>query len=226
MSSLVACEKDNGEASCSVESGPEYGQSVTDIDGNTYKTVIIGKQEWMAENLKTTKFNDSTEIPNYTDESQWANADEAAYCWYDNEESNKETTGALYNAHAANNDKLCPQGWHTPTGEEWRNLDDFIIDDGWESKEAEALKATSGWELDGTNGTDIYGFESLPTNYRSEDGSFTYGQYETIVYYWHAGDATATSGLQYVMTLGSVSGVISYLRRDMRAGAAVRCIKD
>jgi len=83
----------------------EYG-SMTDIDGNTYKTIEIGTQTWMAENLKTTKYNDGTSIPQVTENSAWTGLTSGAYCWYNNDNSNKSTYGALYNWHAVNTGTL------------------------------------------------------------------------------------------------------------------------
>ena len=93
----------------------KYG-SVSDIDGNEYKTIQIGTQEWMAENLKTTKYNDGNSIPNVTDIIEWSNLTTGAYCWYNNDAAaNKATYGALYNWFAVNTDKLCPTNWHVPS---------------------------------------------------------------------------------------------------------------
>jgi uncharacterized protein (TIGR02145 family) len=113
-----------------------YG-SVADIDGNTYKTVQIGTQTWMAENLKTTTYNDGSQIPlgygapaGYTDWFDYGNADyrwfNGAYCWYDNEIRYKNIFGALYNWHAVGHGNLCPTGWHVPTNSEWTTLITFL----------------------------------------------------------------------------------------------------
>jgi hypothetical protein len=98
-----------------------YG-TMTDIDGNTYKTVTIGTQTWMAENLKVTKYNDGTAIPNVTDETAWSSLTTGAYCNYNNDPSKVATYGRLYNWHAVNTGKLCPTGWHVAAEEV-----DFII---------------------------------------------------------------------------------------------------
>src|SRR5271157_4735002 len=82
---------------------------VTDIDGNVYHTVTIGKQEWMTENLNTTRYNDGTSIPLVTDTASWQHLSTPGYCWYDNNEvTYKATYGALYNCYAVNIGKLCP----------------------------------------------------------------------------------------------------------------------
>ena len=74
--------------------------TVRDIDGNIYNTVQVGDQAWMKENLRTTRFNDGTPIPNVTDITEWRHCDSPAYVWYDNDIIYKEPYGALYNWHA------------------------------------------------------------------------------------------------------------------------------
>jgi hypothetical protein len=94
-----------------------YG-SIADVDGNLYKTIQIGTQIWMAENLKTTRFNDGAPIPYVTDDIEWEKLTTPGYCWYDNDPSSfKDIYGALYNWYAVNTYKLCPIGWHVPTNE-------------------------------------------------------------------------------------------------------------
>ena len=91
-----------------------YG-SITDKDGNVYRTIQIGTQVWMAENLKTTKYNDGNSIPNVTDNTTWRNLATPAYCYYNNDGvTNKSIYGALYNWFTVNTGKLCPTGWHVP----------------------------------------------------------------------------------------------------------------
>ncbi len=100
-----------------------YG-TVTDQDGNEYKTVTIGTQTWMAENLRTTKYNDSTSIPNITSASMWQNSTTGAYCNYNNttDIDTIVTYGSLYNWYAVNTGKLAPKGWHVATNEEYSTL--------------------------------------------------------------------------------------------------------
>lgn len=100
--------------------------ALSDIDGNEYATVIIGKQEWMAENLKTTRLNDGTEIAGVKYGDEWASIHTPAYSWYGNEERNKEFYGALYNWYAVETGRLCPAGWHVPSDDEWAELTRFL----------------------------------------------------------------------------------------------------
>ena len=89
--------------------------TVTDVDGNVYPTVKIGNQIWMAENLKVTHFRNGDPIPNHTDDAEW-DTPNSAWCAYDNETSNVEIYGRLYNWFAVNDSRgLAPEGWHVPT---------------------------------------------------------------------------------------------------------------
>ena len=146
------------------------GNSIIDADGNMYSSVTIGTQEWMSENLRTTKYSDGTVIPNVTGQTDWSSLNTAAWCHYDNDSSQYEATcGKLYNWYAASDSSnICPIGWHVPTDAEWTVLTDYLAVDGHSGSEATALKATSGWGSG--NGTDDYGWSGLPGGFRSSKG--------------------------------------------------------
>jgi len=148
------------------------GQSIlTDIDGNTYRTVEIGDKVWMAENLKTTKFNNGKDIPLITDNGKWLKAKRPAYSWYENDRDKYgETYGALYNWYTVNTGKLCPTGWHVSSrqegfdlnrtlGQMWANSSDTIVKYN--------IKITPGW-TDGLIIDNSNGFTALPAGRRSD----------------------------------------------------------
>lgn len=138
----------------------------TDGDGNNYPIVKIGDQWWMAENLKTTKYNDGKEIPNVTDHNEWYNLTIGAYCWHSNDINNKETKGALYNGHAVRTTHLAPKGWHIAKNEEWEELISYA---GGNHVASIKLKETGDahWLSEFANGTDEYGFAVLPGGIRN-----------------------------------------------------------
>lgn len=155
----------------------EYG-TVTDIDGNTYKTVKIGDQWWMAENLRVTTYRNGESVYKVVDGYEWSILKDknisAAHCANENDEANADIYGYLYNGYAVNDSRnIAPQGWHIPSDKEWEELAKYISDDnGGYSKLEEDwsdvglhLKSTSGWKYNG-NGTDDYGFKGLPAGYR------------------------------------------------------------
>ena len=102
--------------------------TVTDIDGNVYRTIVIGQQEWMAENLKTTQFRNGTPILNILDMKAWEkNVSTAGWAYYDNDETNDAVYGKLYNWFAVSDSQgLCPEGWHIPSDNEWNMLIDYL----------------------------------------------------------------------------------------------------
>jgi len=100
----------------------KFGDCIKDIEGNTYKTVTIGSQTWMAENLKVSKYNDGTPIPNVTDSLQWFDVKSGAWCNYKNLDSNGVNYGKLYNWYVISTQKICPTGWHVPTQKDWQKL--------------------------------------------------------------------------------------------------------
>ena len=98
-------------------------QYLTDIDGNQYKTIVIGEQTWMAENLKVTKYNDGTSVPLVTENAEWGNLTSHGYCYFNNSpERYGNTYGALYNWYVVESEKICPKGWHVPSSDEWSVL--------------------------------------------------------------------------------------------------------
>jgi uncharacterized protein (TIGR02145 family) len=157
--------------------------TITDIDGNVYDTVKIGTQVWMKENLKTTKFNDGTAIPNVTDNTTWLGLTTGAYCWYNNEIANKTTYGALYNWYTVNTGILCPAGWHVPGDNEWKQLEMYLgmnqttadILDWRGTNEGGKLKETglTHWQSPNTGATNESVFTGLPGGIRwSVSGTF------------------------------------------------------
>ena len=200
----------------------DNNNTVTDYDGNTYPTVTIGTQTWMAKNLKVTHYPNGTAIPLVTDNTDWANLGDNdtddAFCYYENNSSSEY--GALYTYAAALN--ACPAGWHLPTDEEWTTLENYISNDGFDGNEGTALKATSGWSSFG-NGTDNYGFAALPGGYRSGISGL-FGTVGTLGYWW---SASMYDGIHTYSRL--LYGDKSYILRDANnksTGNSVRCIKD
>jgi uncharacterized protein (TIGR02145 family) len=97
--------------------------TVSDADSNVYHTLTIGSQVWMAENLRTTKYNYGTEIPEISDNLNWTGLNSPGYCWYENDSLTYKTSyGALYNWHTVNTGKLCPVGWRVPDRQDWTIL--------------------------------------------------------------------------------------------------------
>jgi uncharacterized protein (TIGR02145 family) len=196
-------------------------QTVKDNDGNVYKTVTIGTQVWMAENLKTTKYNDGTAIPLVTDDKVWDALTTPAYCWYKNDATaNKNTYGASYNWYTVGTNKICPKGWHVPTDVEWTTLTTYL---GGESVAGGKLKetGTTHWESPNTGATNESGFKALSGGDR-ESGVFSYIGYSG--YWWSATGTNATEArYRYMAYHGSKVERNSIFKK---MGYSVRCLRD
>ncbi len=135
--------------------------------------VIIGNQVWMNKNLDVSNYRNGDIIPQVQDKNAWANLTTGAWCYYDNDSSNGEKYGKLYNWYAVNDSRgLAPKGWHIPDEEEWFQLTDYL---GGESEAGDKMKSRSGWYDDG-NGTNSSGFSGLPGGTRASWGQFHDGQ--------------------------------------------------
>lgn len=191
-----------------------FTTSIADIENNVYHTIPIGSMVWMAENLKTTKYNDSTAIPLVNDNASWIILTSAAYCWYNNEIINKVTYGALYNSFTIKTGKLCPTGWHVPSHVEMTNLESYL---GVNVAGGE-LKDTTLWKSPNTGGTNATGFTALPGGFRTyDDGSFYNIGYNG--YWW-----TSFETIYFFMSYNSSK--LSLELAENKAGLSVRCLRD
>jgi uncharacterized protein (TIGR02145 family) len=213
--------------------------TITDIDGNVYNTVNIGTQVWMAENLKTTRYNDNSIIPLVTDEVEWAALITPGYCWYNNDETtNRDLYGALYNWHAINTQKLCPTGWHVPSNTEWTYMENYLISNGYNydgtttgNKIAKSMAATNRWMAYSTAGTigndqesnNRSGFTALPGGSRYFNGQFF--NIGMLGAWW-----TSTESYPNGHWDRSLYYAYDYLNNEIdnywKIACSVRCIKD
>jgi uncharacterized protein (TIGR02145 family) len=223
-----------GIMSCTKEevatSNPEYG-TMTDIQGNTYKTVKIGNQWWMAENLKVTVFNDKTPISAIAEneaDSIWENTTKPAYCIYDT------TLGALYNWKVIDNIKMiAPKGWHIPSDEEWKTLEKTL---GMESAESEKTawrgkeeadkllakyKAPAESELYAF-GTNESGFSGLFAGCRLFSGGIN--QEKNTAFWWTSTPSTGNEA--WYRYIDAKQKKIFRQHTYTNYGFSIRCIKD
>jgi uncharacterized protein (TIGR02145 family) len=199
----------------------ETNGTITDQDGNVYRTVTIGTQTWMAENLRTTKYNDGTAIPNVTENQEWGSLTEGAYCNYDNTTDTDfiVTYGRLYNWHAINTGKLAPEGWHIPTSREWTTLTSYLD----ESLAVFKLKesGTRNWPGPNLGATNESGFTALPGGHRNSAGNFI-GK-GAIGYWWTATRSLSDASSKQIQ---SSSFVVAGWFLPWEVGFSVRCIMD
>ena len=188
---------------------------VVDIDGNVYGTLKIGTQTWMAENLKTTKLSDGTDILCVTDQNRWAGLYIPAYCWYDNDINNKYIYGAIYNWYTANRYGLCPSGWHVPSSYEWRilinNLGGVYVASGKLKEEG-----TTHWLSPNKYATDMIGFTALPGGGRGLESFFGIGEKGCWWTFTQYSSLRLTFDEDYVF----------FDESEPEIGYCIRCIKD
>jgi uncharacterized protein (TIGR02145 family) len=198
----------------------------TDGRNNNYPVVEIGTQIWMAENLKTTKYNDGTMIPYVSDANTWIALSSPGFCWYmEDSTSFKNIYGALYNWYAVNNSKLCPAGWHVPNYTEWSLLATYlggINVAGGEMKET----GTTHWASPNTGATNLSGFTGLPGGYRSSV-NFLGNYYEMgVTAEWWTSTVSGTT-FPYCLYLDNWHATVVWEENNLQTvGFSVRCIKD
>ncbi|MCX6326960.1 MAG: fibrobacter succinogenes major paralogous domain-containing protein [Bacteroidia bacterium] len=200
--------------------------TVKDFDGNTYKTIGIGNQIWMAENLRSTKYNDGTAISNVTDPTAWSSlGTTGAYCWYNNDSASyKNVYGALYNWYAVNTGKLCPVGWHVAADAEWTVLITFL---GGESIAGGKLKesGTTHWLSPNLGATNESGFTAMPGGLRYKFGGAVFLSMGSWVNFWTATDQISTEAIRRAL-VNTTKEVYRDDHSSKMDGYSVRCLKD
>lgn len=213
------------------EAGTSYGEqiefttsaqgTVTDASGVTYTTVVIGEQEWMAENLRTTKFANEDPVPNEQNINVWYNLYSPTWCNYENNASNDFIYGKLYNWYAvADPRNVCPNGWHVPSDNEWTALTDYL---GGQFVAGGKLKTIEGWASPNIGATNESGFSGLPGGWLStfSDGFFDAG---TDGEWWSATESSSSE--VWCRRLLSNSEGVGRFDDDPTYGRSVRCIRD
>jgi len=226
--------------------GLTYG-SVTDIEGNIYRTIQIGTQTWMAENLRTTKFNDGTNIRNGAfgyDTKKYG-----SYWWYNNDPENyRNSYGALFNWYALNTGRLCPTGWHVPSDDEWKQLEVELgmtreeansLGSIWDifferisrgTNQGDQLKATILWQsyVEGVddNGTNASGFSAIPCGYKGPYGYRDFYDSGLNTSWWSSTEMFGEENLAISRSLSAAESGVFRCPEDQRSGFSVRCLKN
>jgi uncharacterized protein (TIGR02145 family) len=220
----------------------KYGVGTIDVDGNHYSTIIIGKQEWTATNLNTSKFLNGDEIFEAKTAREWEMAGiskKPAWCYYDNDTNNKEKDGKLYNWYAVNDPRgIAPKGWRIPKSDDFMELSQFLSSNG---KSGTLLKSKRDWIKvhyhPNNNGTDTYGFNGTPVGTRGCTGKFIWkgewANFHTISEHDYSKDnpmhsfhgATGNDDITYYQ----LSNGTDYLEKERglkSAGSSIRLIKN
>jgi len=203
----------------------KFSDCIKDIDGNVYKTVTIGTQTWMAENLKTSKYNDGSSIPNVKDSLEWSKLTTGAWCYYNNDVANNAKYGKLYNWYSvskiSNGSKnVCPSGWHVPSENDLTVLTDYL---GGESIAGGKMKeiGTSSWIESNNTANNLSLFSFIPCGAREANGKFNHLSYFGGFYMSTESDG---EGLHSVFSYKEVW--IGIDEDPKKGGLSIRCLKD
>ncbi|MDZ7739335.1 MAG: fibrobacter succinogenes major paralogous domain-containing protein [Bacteroidales bacterium] len=228
-----------GLSACQEEDNPLFQTgTVTDIDGNIYNTVKIGTQWWMSENLRTTKFNDGSDIETTTPISiSIVFMDTAVYQWaYLGNEAFAQIYGRLYTWYTATDERgLCPDGWHVPTDNDWTTLTDYLVENGYGNDGegadiAKAMSSKSGFLQTGIVGVpgnkqtanNSSGFNAMPGGMRTLTGLFMFAGGDA--FYWTATESDTTQAWNRLIDfdLNFVQGNAE----PKNYGYSVRCVEN
>lgn len=249
---VVATDNEGKKAEDNISLNIEL--DVADIEGNEYSILKIESQIWMIENLRTTKHPDGLPIQLIEDQAEWIELEDKdqGYCWYNNDESNRDEYGALYNWSAATNgysdyedsqeviQGVCPDGWHIPSDNEWMMLERFL---GMSEKEMEKLvwaseqrgnneggkmKRADGfyWTSPNIGATNESGFSALPGGGRNRQGFF--GMKDLANFWSSTKYFNVNDNKTYIVyrQLYSGSQWIGRHLMQKKEAASIRCIKD
>ena len=221
----------------------DTGVTVTDIDGNVYRTATIGSQIWTAENFRSTRYNDSSEIPLVTDGGNWTQFSTGAYCFSVNstDPAEQKKWGAYYNWYAVNTGKLAPVGWHVPSDSDWTVLENYLIANKFnydslsqDNQIAKSLASTTDWctkydPAPGCTGNNLQennksGFSALPSGFRNYQygGYFSYKENEGE--WWSA--SAYDSSQAFLRALYYNSSKLFRNSYYKKCGYAVRIVRD
>ncbi len=205
--------------------GQQYGSFKDSRDGSIYKTVKIGEQVWMAENLNASRFRNGDIIPEARTPEEWekaGNDEEPAWCYYENDSLNGIKYGKLYNWYAVNDSRgLAPDGYHIPSDNEWKGLDTFL---GGEDVAWKKLKSSSGWSLDNGNGNNKSGFSGLPGGARIY-GGISFDDIGLGGYWWSSKSNNDSFKAEYYYLFYNYDYIPS-AEGNKDDGFSVRCLKD
>lgn len=209
-----------------------------DFDGNRYKSVLVGTQRWMIQNLRTTHYANGTDIQLIIDDAPWLADTLGAYCWYNNDEgNNKEVSGALYNWHAINNantlvyfERMGVQsvGWRVPTRADW---DTLIAALGYTDPTGGGPMKEIGWKhwnFDNAGATDLVGLRirGNGNRYVDTEDPAVHGYTNLTVYsdMWTSEQADVDDA--YSTYQGSHFDDFEDWSHEKYGGMAIRCVRD
>ena len=207
------------ESNCPIAVIPDP-TTVKDIDGNVYPIVKICGKFWMAENLRTTRYNDGLAIPTNLSNAAWGAMTTGAFSIYDSSMVTLNSAfGKLYNWYAASSSKLAPAGWHVATEVEWNELVTCL---GGQAVAGGKMKTTTFWNTPNTGADNSSGFNALPSGYRNTSGM--YSLIGNSAYFWASDERNSTQG-EYLL-LNNNFATTAQNGATKQFGNPVRCVRD
>lgn len=228
---LNACESDPDDKPVMNETG-----TMSDVEGNVYRTVKIGNQWWMAENLKVTKYRNGTGIPNTTDSIAWVSQSSGSYCEFNNGLGNIKGPGLLYNYFAITSaDNIAPAGWHIPSDDEWKTLEKHL---GMSNTEADKLSWRGSMEADKLKSNDqdqwsdfgdVFatnesGFTALAGSCRLENNLWGDPGLKNTGFWWSSSSFSGNEAWYRYLDYKNSTVFRSHV--DFHYGFSIRCVKD
>ena len=221
---FITANQDSCDATNVFNPNLSYG-SMTDQEGNVYKTIVIGNQEWMAENLNTSIYRNGDPIVTNLTDVEWFDSyitQIAAWTFYNNDSLYECPYRKLYNWYAvADQRNLCPVGWHIPTDDEWTTLTNYL---GGETSAGRKMKSTGTqyWNAPNTDATNESGFSGLPGGFRLSLGGL---QNIGNDGFWWSSSESKTNNAWY-RNLGYNIGNATRNISGKPYGFSIRCLRD
>jgi uncharacterized protein (TIGR02145 family) len=204
------------------------GNGVTDIDGNTYTSIIINGQEWMQKNLTVTKYRNGDPIPTGLDNATWSSTTSGAYAIYNNDPANNIMYGKLYNWYVVNDSRgVCPTGWHVPSDLEWSAFINYLDPnanggDVWPNTSGGKIKATTGWNSPNVGATNVSAYSGLPGGSRYQNGSYNVIGGEG--FWWTSTENDSIYA--WFRTVSYLNSNVYRFKNPKQNGYNVRCVRD
>lgn len=208
-------------------------EEAIDIDGNSYKTVIIDDLVWFAENLKVTRFQNGDAIPNVSESADWSSMTGPGLCSYQNNPENDCPYGKLYNFYAASDARNpCPNGWRVPSLTDLYQLI-FFLDPNANPQQPGNMPNTAGgalkssgltyWRSPNTNATNLSGFSAIPNGGRNDAGLFSISK-DAAASYWLS--TQVGPGMGFFLELAYPQDYAVRNAYFAKYGCCIRCVAD
>ncbi|MBM3453291.1 MAG: T9SS type A sorting domain-containing protein [Bacteroidetes bacterium] len=198
-------------------------QVIYDINGNEYESIILNNgQEWLTSNLRATTFNDGTELAMITDNEIWSTTSSPSYCFYQNNPTNSDTYGNLYNFFVISADKnICPIGWRVPTESDWSELTSSLGGLGLAGGKLK-FEGFDFWSTPNTDATNEIRFDALPNGCRYNGGFFNNLNYYSFL--WTASELDTTYAWFRSLKYDNGTTVRNFSKKQ--SGYGIRCMRN